>query len=116
MGGLIVVVLVIGFLIYTFIRDNEFSVQGKLQNREQAQAGATIVSAEPKIVGTKRSKHYVLVVTFSDGTIYQDRCSDQKNGWMKYTIWLDKEQIPKVLDKARKAHDQAVREKNQPEL
>ena len=113
MGGILLTVLLVGYLIYAFIKDNQFGVRGKLQNREQAQAGASIVSAEPKVVGSKRNKHYVLVVTFSDGTVFQDKCSTMETGWMQYTIRLDKKCAEEVLAKALEAHEQAVRERGQ---
>ncbi len=110
MGKYILAAAVVGLLIYFFLKDNQFTSRGKLLNKALAKRDAQVVSVEPKVVGSRSNRHYVTVVTFSDGTSYQDKSSKMKTGYMKYTITYDKEEGLKVLEMAKKAHEEAVRE------
>ena len=90
MAGFILVALIVFYLIYTFIKDNGFLTRKKLLNKENAKPDAVVEKVEPVVVGSKRNKHYVIEVTFSDGTSYRDKANIMTPGYMKYTIQLDK--------------------------
>ena len=48
------------------------------------------------------------VVTFSDGFWYMTHKTNRKNGFMKYTISVDRELKLQILEKAVAAHREAV--------
>ena len=108
MAGFILVALIVFYLIYTFIKDNGFLTRKKLLNKENAKPDAVVAKVEPVVVGSKRNKHYVIEVTFSDGTSYRDKANIMTPGYMKYTIQLDKEKIQPIIDAAIAAHNEAV--------
>lgn len=106
--GLVLIVLIWGYLIYSFIKENGFLTRKKLLNSENAKADAVIEKIEPVIIGSKRNKHYEIEVIFSDGTSYRDIADIRTPGYMKYTIEVDKKKIQPIIDAALTAHKEAV--------
>ena len=107
------IVIVVAFLAVMYVilfRDTGIVGRKKLLNKEKAQPDAVIEKIEPVVFGSPSTKHYEIVVTFSDGTSYRDKCSITDPGYLKYTISVDQEKVKPIVDAALEAHRQAVQE------
>ena len=107
----IALALVLGDLIHRYLNATQMTKRGKLQYAEKAAEDAVITGREPKVAGTKRNRHYVYVVTFSDGTWYQDVCSrrDPKQG--RGVTYFDTEKAEDIEKSALEAHRIALEKK-----
>ena len=105
----IALVLVIGDLIQRYLNVTQIHKRGRLQNQKKAAADAVITGKKVMVAGFKRHRHYVYVVTFSDGTSYQDDCSriDPKVG--KGATYFDEEKAKEIEKKAEEAHQAGVK-------
>ena len=106
--GAIVALGMLTYLIVAFIRESGITGRKKLLNSEKATPGAVIEKVEPVIFGSKRTKHYELLVTFSDGTSYRDKCNITTTGYMEYSIKPDQDKVNGIIADALAAHEKAL--------
>lgn len=105
---IIAAALVIGDLVHRYLKATQITKRGKLQNRDRAVPGSEIIKTEPRVVGTKRSKHYIYVVTFADGTVYQDVCGIRDPQLGKHGMRFDNSRAEEIVKKAAEAHERAA--------
>lgn len=100
--------LVIGDRVYRYLQDTQIAKRGKLQNAQNAKPDAVIAKAEPAVAGTKRNRHYIYVVTFSDGTVYQDTCGVRDPSLGRHGMRFDNERAAEIEKAAIAAHQKAT--------
>ena len=109
--SIIAAALVIGDLISRYLEATQVTKRGKLQNKEKAEKGADIVRAEPMVLGTKRNRHYVYKIVFSDGTTYQDVCGIRDPSLGRNGMRGDNERAEMIKKQAVEAHEKEAGEK-----
>lgn len=100
--------LFFGGMFLLILRNEGIFSRKKLRNSKEAKEGAIITELKPKRYGSKRTSHMELIVYFSDGTTYRDECNAEENLILGKRFWLDKNQIPRIVNDALKAHANAV--------
>ncbi len=106
--------LVLGDFIYRYLETTQILKRGKLQHPEKARPDAVITGREPKVAGAKRTRHYIYVVTFSDGTVYQDVCGVRDPRLGRHGMRFDEARAEEIVQKAAEAHRAAAEGSRQP--
>ena len=105
--GLFVLLFMFGGIAFVTVfilwRDGYFG-KNMMRHTRNISVDADVISVSRKIYGTKGGSHYEAIVHFSDGSWYRANCGIEEHGLISVRIRFDEDQVPFVVEKARKAH------------